>query len=263
MTNDNFNLKSKIDMSKWAILSGIEGNLAAYEAVVADIKRQGDAVEALYILGDLVGPSRESEKLVERVLNPRRGELEPLICKGWWEEQCLILHGFTGNGEVPELMAKYGGETVKLLWESVSRQTVQWLRNLDFGFFELDCLLIHGSTVSVDEELTPDTPPIQMLDRLSRMQANNLFCGRSGLAFQYQLESGSITTSVTTLDSQPSPQSLEISPRQVIGVGNVGRISGEATYTLYTPGTNLVEFRNVRYGDSKGFQVKLTKAVST
>ena len=250
-------------MNKWAILSGIEGNLAAYEAVVADIKRQGDDVEALYILGDLVGPSRESEKLVERVLNPRRGELEPIICKGWWEEQCLILHNFVGNGEAPELMAKYGGETVKLLWESVSRQTVQWLRNLDFGFFELDCLLIHGSTVSIDEELTPDTPPIQMLDRLSRMQANNLFCGRSGLAFQYQLESGSITTGVTTLDSQASPQSLEISPRQVIGVGSVGRIFGEATYTLYTPSTNLVEFRNVRYGDSKGFQVKLTKAVST
>ncbi|MGH8000262.1 MAG: metallophosphatase, partial [Brasilonema sp.] len=27
-------------MTKWAILSGIQGNLAAYEAVMADIKRQ-------------------------------------------------------------------------------------------------------------------------------------------------------------------------------------------------------------------------------
>lgn len=38
-------------MNKWAILSGIEGNLAAYEAVMADIKCQGNSVEALYILG--------------------------------------------------------------------------------------------------------------------------------------------------------------------------------------------------------------------
>ncbi|MDP5338652.1 MAG: metallophosphoesterase, partial [Nodularia sp. (in: cyanobacteria)] len=90
-------------MNKWAILSGIEGNLTAYEAVMADIKRQNN-VEALYILGDLVGPRRETEELVKRVLNPRRGELEPLICKGWWEEQCFILHGLGGTGEPTELM---------------------------------------------------------------------------------------------------------------------------------------------------------------
>ncbi|BAZ49336.1 hypothetical protein NIES4103_19480 [Nostoc sp. NIES-4103] len=241
-------------MSKWAILSGIEGNIAAYEAVMADIKRQGRYVEALYILGDLVGPTHECEQLVERVNSPRRGELEPLICKGWWEEQCLILHGLGATGDAPELMAKYGGHTVQMLWECVSRQTVQWLRNLDFGFFELDCLLIHGSTVSVDDELTPETPPIQMLDRLSRMQANNLFCGRSGLTFQYQLQTGSITTTLTTLDHQVSPQTATLTPRQVIGVGNVGRTPGQATYTLYNPGTNQVEFKTVHYGNSKGFQ---------
>lgn len=236
---------------KWAILSGIEGNLAAYEAVLADIKRQR-SVEALYILGDLVGPTQESEQLVLRVQNPQRGELEPLICKGWWEEQCLILHGLGATGEATELISKYGGETVKLLWDCVSRQTVQWLRTLDFGFFELDCLLIHGTTVSVSEELTSETSPILICDRLQRMQANNLFCGRSGLAFQYQLQAGSITTGVTTLDRQASPQTINITPRQVIGVGNVGRTSGEATYTLYNPSTNQVEFKTIRYGINKG-----------
>ncbi|MBD2455347.1 metallophosphatase [Nostoc sp. FACHB-87] len=240
-------------MNKWAILSGITGNLAAYEAVMADIKRYGHQIEALYILGDLVGPRPETEKLIERVMNPRRGELEPLICKGWWEEQCLILHGLGASGDAPELIAKYGGDTVKLLWDSVSRKTVQWLRSLDFGFFELDCLLIHGSTVSVAEELTPETPPIQMFDRLSRMQANNLFCGRSGLTFQYQLQTGSITTGLTTLDSQHSQQIITVSPRQVIGVGNVGCTQGQATYTLYHPSSNQVEFKTVYYGSNKGF----------
>ncbi|AUT00269.1 metallophosphatase [Nostoc sp. CENA543] len=237
-------------MNKWAILSGIEGNLLAYEAVMADIKRQINQIEAVYILGDLIGPSPEVEKLVERVLNPSLGELEPLVCKGWWEEKCLILHGLDSTGETDDLIAKYGGETVKLLWDSVSRQTVQWLRNLDLGFFELDCLLIHGTTLSIDEELTPNTAPITILDRLSRMQANTLFCGRSGLAFQYQLETGAVTTSVTTLDRQLSPQTVNISPHQVIGVGNVGRTPGEAKYTLYTPTNNHVEFRTVRYGVS-------------
>ncbi|MDF5729201.1 MAG: metallophosphoesterase family protein [Rhizonema sp. PD38] len=248
-------------MNKWAILSGIEGNLAAYEAVLVDIKRRSREIEALYILGDLVGPTRESEKLVERVLNPQRGELEALVCKGWWEEQCLILHGLGATGEPTQLMAKYGGETVKSLWECVSRQTVEWLRTLDFGFFELDCLLIHGTTVSVDEELTTDTSPIMMCDRLQRMQANTLFCGRSGLAFQYQLQAGSITTGVTTLDRQTSPQTFNIALRQVIGVGNVGRTPGEATYTLYNPTTNQVQFKTVHYGVSKGFGVSKNKSI--
>ncbi|MFO5439497.1 MAG: metallophosphatase, partial [Dolichospermum sp.] len=38
-------------MIMWAILSGIEGNLSAYEAVMADIKRQSRYIEALYIIG--------------------------------------------------------------------------------------------------------------------------------------------------------------------------------------------------------------------
>ncbi|MBD2209465.1 metallophosphatase [Calothrix sp. FACHB-156] len=244
-------------MMKWAILSGIEGNLAAYEAVMADIKRQSRLIEALYILGDLVGPTPESEKLVERVRKPRRGELEPMVCKGWWEEQCLILHGLAATGEPTELMAKYGGDTAKMLWDSVSRQTVQWIRNLDFGFFELDCLLIHGTTVSVDEELTPDSSPIMMCDRLSRMQAHNLFCGRSGLAFQYQLQAGSINTGVTTLDSSAASQTVTITPSQVVGVGNVGRTPGKAIYTLYNPSTNDVEFKTIRYGVNKGFSTSV------
>jgi len=86
------------------------------------------------------------------------------------------------------------------------------------------------------------------------MQANNLFCGRSGLTFEYQLQTGSITTELTTLDSQLSSQTVSVTPRQVIGVGNVGRTPGQATYTLYNPGTNQVEFKTVYYENSKGFQ---------
>jgi hypothetical protein len=247
----------------WAILSGIEGNLAAYEAVIADIKLQRRNIEVLYILGDLVGPTQESEQLVERVRKPRSGELQPLVCKGWWEQQCFILHGLSGTSEPTELMEKYGGDTVRLLWECVPRETVRWLSTLDLGFFDLDCLLIHGSTVSVSEELTDSTEPIQMLDRLSRMEANNFFCGRSGLTFQYLLEAGSVTSGITTLDNTVSPQTFNIvNPRQVIGVGNVGRKSGEATYTIYNPNSNQVEFKTVRYGMSKGFGVAKNK-VST
>jgi hypothetical protein len=241
-------------MTQWAILSGIEGNLAAYEAVLSDLKRQRSPVEELYILGDVIAPTPKTEKVIERVRAPRSDEPVPQICQGWWEEQLLILHGLGRTGEPIELIERYGIEMVKTLWDAIPRETVEWVRSLDFGFFELDCLLIHGSSVSVSDELTPDTPAIQMLDRLMRMDANTLFCGRSGLMFQYELQQGSVTSSITTLDQATSPQATLVKPRQVVGVGNVGRISGQATYTLYNPYANHVEFRTVRYGSGKGFQ---------
>ncbi len=237
----------------WAILSGIEGNLAAYEAVLADIKRQRCPVEELYILGDVIAATPASIKVIQRIQSPRANEPVPQVCQGWWEEQLLILHGLGRTGEPTELIERYGMEIVKTLWDGIPREMVKWVRSLDFGFFELDCLLIHGSSVNVSDELTPETPPIQMLDRLMRMDANTLFCGRSGLTFQYQIQQGSVTSSVTTLDQATSPQATLVRPRQVIGVGNVGRIPGQATYTLYSPYKNQIEFRTVRYGEGRGF----------
>ena len=256
----------------WAILSGIEGNIAAYEAVLADIKRQRIPVEALYILGDIVAANPDSETVIKRIQNPLPGELQPQACVGWWEEQCFALHGLGSTAEPAELidrflkqslmgetpktaLLRFSKETAKLLWDSVSRETVQWLRNCHFGFFELDCLLIHGSTVSVSDELTPETPPWQMLDRLQRVQANHLFCGRSGQVFEYQLQAGSVNSSVTTLESKQPVQTITAPKRRVVGVGNVGREPGKATYTIYSPYSDRLEFKTVYYGSKKGFGI--------
>ena len=243
-------------MTHWAILSGINGNLSAYKAVLTDIKRLRCQVEALYILGDLIGLHPQCEALVKRVRQPQKDELEPQICIGWWEEQCLNLHGMGSDPEATELLKQMGADGVKQLWKSVSRQTVQWLRSLDFGFFEFDCLLIHGSTVGCHDTLTPETPPMQLLDRLLRAEANTLFCGRSGLAFQLQIPEGAVTSTVTTLDAPAQTMTQTVRDRQVIGVGSVGREPGKATYALYNPYTNAVSFRTVRYGpQGKGFGV--------
>ncbi|MEQ8537432.1 MAG: metallophosphatase [Coleofasciculus sp. D1-CHI-01] len=235
-------------METWAILSGIEGNIVAYEAVISDIQHQNRGVNDIYILGDFISSRPESEQVVRRIRSPKPNECLPKICTGWWEEQCLILHGLAATGEPTQLIENYGADTVKLLWDAVSRQTVEWIRRLDFGFLELDCLLIHGSSVSVDDELTPQTPPWQMCDRLMRVGATNLFCGRSGLTFEYQLQGGSVSSQITTLEGQQSVQTATASPRRVIGVGNVGREPGKATYTFYEPDTNRVDFRTIRYG---------------
>jgi len=60
-------------MGQWAILSGIEGNLAAYEAVLLDLKRQRNPVTDLYILGDLIGLKGDNEAVIRRVQSPSPG----------------------------------------------------------------------------------------------------------------------------------------------------------------------------------------------
>ena len=241
-------------MNMWAFLSGFEVNWAAAEAVLADLKRQRSPVEELYILGDVIAANSESNQVIQRLQSPRSRELKPQVCQGWWEEQLLILHGLGKSGEPTELIDRYGIAMTKTLWDAVDRFHLPWLRSLDFGFFELDCLLIHGSTVGVEDELNPDTPPVQIIDRLLRMDANYLFCGRSGLAFQYEIAAGSLTSEVMTLDRYPQPRTATLRPRKVIGVGNVGRIPGHATYTLYQPNTGKIQFQTVRYGAARGFQ---------
>ncbi len=237
----------------WAIASGIEGNLAAYEAVVADLRKSRQEVENFYLLGDIIGPKVESNRLVKRIQQPRQGEPTPLVCQGWWEEQILILHALGRTGEPTELIDRYGIEMTKMLWDAIDSTTLEWVRSLEFGFVELDCFLIHGSSISVSDELTPNIDPIQAIDRLSRMDANQLFCGRSGLAFEYKIESGSLNSQVQTLDKLTDSTPTVLSPRRIVGVGSVGRVEGKASYTLYHAGSNKLEFKTVRYGAKKGF----------
>ncbi|MGB0561235.1 MAG: metallophosphoesterase family protein [Spirulinaceae cyanobacterium] len=232
----------------WAILSGIEGNLAAYEAVLQDLRRQRNPVTDLFVLGDVVGLKGDNEAVIERLRFPHHGELEPQVCIGWWEEQCFSLHGLSGLPDAPELMHAFGGDGVKHLWESVSRQSVGWLRSRHFGFHELDCLLIHGSTVSYADELKPETPAIQLCDRLIRADANTLFCGRSGQTFECWVEPSKLRSTITTLDGQQEPQEQGKTPRRVVGVGSVGRTLSQATYSLYNPSNDDVTFRTVTYG---------------
>jgi hypothetical protein len=62
-----------------------------------------------------------------------------------------------------------------------------------------------------------------------------------------------LNSQVQTLDRLTDPIPTVLSPRRIIGVGSVGRIEGKASYTLYHPGSNKLEFKMVIYGAKKGF----------
>ncbi|MFN4278999.1 metallophosphoesterase family protein [Thermosynechococcus sp.] len=227
-------------ITSWAILSGIEGNLRALEAVLRDLRRQRPPVTTLYVLGDIIGLKGQNDAVVQRLQRPDLEPLDPQICIGWWEEQCFNLFGVGLSGEVPELIAQHGEAAVGQLWESISRSSVEWLRSLPFGFHELDCLLVHGSPVSVSEVLTPDTAPPILCDRLIRADANQLFCGRSGELFDCWISAEALTSEVKTLDSREQ-QTFDLLKRRLIGVGSVGREPGRASYVLYQPESNHLQ----------------------
>jgi hypothetical protein len=232
----------------WAIASGIEGNIQAYEVLLNDLKSQ--EIEHLFILGDIIGLSDQSAAVIDRIQHPKPGELVPQICRGWWEEQLLILHAMTTKEAPDELIAIYGRDAMKTLWDNVPRELVPWISQLDFGIFELDCILVHGSSSNVEEELNPDTSPIVMLNRVQSVDANILFTGRSGLTFDYELIEGKIHSKVSSLDNlEPadSTTTTQSQSRRVIGVGSLGRVPGEATYTRFEPQTGTVSFEVIRY----------------
>lgn len=144
-------------MTIWAILSGIEGNLAAYEAVLADIKRQRHPIGELYILGDVIAATSESTKVIQRIQSPRANEPVPQVCQGWWEEQLLILHGLGRTGEPTELIEQYGIDRVKTLWDAIPREMVEWVRSLAGGKHKLLSPLSMG--ILIDVGLIADQQP--------------------------------------------------------------------------------------------------------
>ncbi len=235
----------------WAILTGIQGNLTAYNAVLTDLQTLPTPLTALYLLGDIIGPNPDNPKLIDRLQQPHPHDLTPQLCQGWWEEQALILYGVGQTGDPVELIQDYGKPMAKTLWDAVPRDLLPWLTNLEFGFIEQDSLLIHGSTVHVAEKLTPETPPVLLLDRLQRNQVNRLFCGRSGRTFCCELSNARLEDQITTLTG-PHPSTITTAPTQkIIGVGTVSPRPGDppspATYVLFDPETDRLEYRTVPY----------------
>ncbi len=109
------------------------------------------------------------------------------------------------------------------------------MASLRFGFIELDCGLIHGSSADVGDCLLESTSPLILLDRLTRLDVNRLFTARSGRQFRLQLTGGEIQSKVI----DPAGEALQehtVPKRSVIGIG-----SG-ANDTLYDPASNHIEF---------------------
>jgi len=221
-------------MARWALISGLRGDLEAYEAIQADL-RHTRRVDTLFVLGDVIGPERECNALLNRLQQPRRGELEPQCLYGWWEDQLLAERGYRGQRRADALRLGQGETAIDALLQAVDPAYMDWLAGLQLGFVELGCALLHGSSVAVDDSLGPNSSPLFLLDRLNRMDVNRLFTARSGRQFRLELSGGGIESQVRDLEGQRHHQQ-SVPPRQVIGIG------AGIHYTLYDPGSDRLDF---------------------
>ena len=224
-------------MERWALVSGLRGDLNLYERLQNDL-RTHRGVAHLFVLGDMVGPERNCDALLTRLRRPKRGDKHPHCITGWWEEQLLSEHGYRGDQQPAEILRQNNGTTMEQLRAAVARDHLNWLASLQFGLIELDCGLIHGSSADIGDALHEATSPLILLDRLTRLDVNRLFTARSGRQFRLQLTGGQIHSSYRDhareqLQMQPVPR------RSVIGIG-----CGER-YTLYDPASDHIEFLRV------------------
>ena len=232
-------------MERWALVSGLCGDLDLYEQIQSDLKKKNGMVH-LFVLGDMVGPDRDCNALLSRLRQPKRSDLQPNCIYGWWEEQLLAEYGYRGDQKPEVLDGDQDPATYEKLRAAVHQDHLNWLASLQFGFVELDCGLIHGSSADVGDCLLESTSPLILLDRLTRLDVNRLFTARSGQQFRLQLTSGQIQSKVVDPLGETA-QEHTVPKRSVIGIG-----SG-VNYTLYDPASDHIEFLTVadRSGASK------------
>ena len=221
-------------MDRWALLSGLRGDLEVYNLIQRDLKKTR-GVETLFVLADLIGPDRNCNALLNRLQNPHRNELKPQCIYGWWEEQLLAERVFRGDRNAEALRLNQGEDAVHALVNAVDSAHLNWLASLHFGFIELDCGLIHGSSADVGDNLTPESSPLVLLDRLTRLDVNRLFTARSTKQFRLELTGGGIDSQVKDLEGHQQHQQT-VPKRSVIGIG------AGPHYTLYDPGSDQIDF---------------------
>ncbi len=139
---------------KIGILSDIHANSAALDAVF--LSSQFRDVDALLVAGDFVGYYFEPKYVVDRI----RFFEKPTFCiRGNHEE--MLLKAMSDPEQLKKVSLKYG-PGIAIALEQLVDLDLQWISSLPHPLFinDLSCsfLLCHGSPLSIDEYIYPDTP---------------------------------------------------------------------------------------------------------
>ncbi len=159
-------------MRRFAVFSDVHGNLAALDAVLADIDAAG--VDERYCLGDLVGYGPEPAGVIERV----RSLGIPTI-RGNYDEGIGNRRGECGCYYATDQARSDGAASYEFTDAAIDGVDAAWLAALPgeirFEAGGVRVLLAHGSPRKINEYLLPDRTDEQ-LARLAVAADADLVC---------------------------------------------------------------------------------------
>lgn len=243
---------------KIAVISCIHGNLAALEAVLADIDQQGAA--QTFCLGDLVGYGPYPNEVV-KVIRDRQIP----SCQGCWDED--IIDGLNAcECSYPSLLAEKRGRLAHEWTDAeVTAETREYLAQMPLALRHENLCFVHGSPQSQHEYLLPETSAFLALERVMSTGADVLFCGHTHVPYVRTLSDGQLqirvvngdkstlkSTSKSTLEKSAElhSQTLTTPLKRIINAGSVGEPrhgKPQATYVIYDTLSEQTSFREVDY----------------
>ena len=218
-----------------AVISDIHGNLAAFQAVLADIDRRN--ITEIFCLGDCIGYGPQPEEVLD------------LICER--NIPCVL-----GNHELgivdPECRAWFNPNSLRILDRTrkmLSEDAVSRLRTWPRSLVRADCRYVHGCPPeSVFDYLYDfdDTGLKRLFDQFSESVC---FVGHTHELQIARLVGGTVEAK----ELISGVHKLERG-RFIINIGSVGQPrdgDNRGKYALWTPDTRRLEIRAVPYDIQK------------
>ena len=203
-----------------AVISCVHGNLAALEAVLADIDRRG--IRQLVCLGDLVGYGPEPNEVVERIATRRIKTI-----RGCWDEGIGQASGTCGCAYDDPGEAALGKLAYDWTQAEVTAATRDFLRELPFGVDAPSAhgrvLFVHGSPRSTSEYLLESVHDLILLERAAAAGCDVLVCGHTHVPYARWVDG---TLRATTVASTTAPAGagweVPLAPKLILNAGSVG-----------------------------------------
>jgi predicted phosphodiesterase len=227
----------------YAIIADIHSNLAAFQAVLDDIKTQ--EIDKIWCLGDIVGYGPDPHEWIEllRAIDN--------ICVAGNHDRAAI-----GQLEITSFNP-HAAEAVKWTAEKLSIGDITYLKNLPESIEDGDFLLVHGS---------PREPIMEYILSISVARQNfdcfrNKYClvGHTHVPQAYSLDKENNCTATRFL---PTVKLVTGELRLIINPGAVGQPrdgNPEASYAIYDNTTKIVQLRRVSY-DIRQTQDRIMKS---
>jgi len=228
---------------RYAIIADIHSNLAAFQAVLDDIKTQ--EIDKIWCLGDIVGYGPDPHECMELL------RATDNICVAGNHDRAAI-----GQLEITSFNP-HAAEAVKWTAEKLSIGDITYLKNLPESIEDGDFLLVHGS---------PREPIMEYILSISVARQNfdcfrTKYClvGHTHVPQAYSLDKENNCTATRFL---PTVKLVTGELRLIINPGAVGQPrdgNPEASYAIYDNTTKIVQLRRVSY-DIRQTQDRIMKS---